>query len=543
MLLSLMLVLFGWQERGTSDIDADLKYALTRYERDREDAIRGFDAVYEAERKKLIESDQTVRVILKKLERLLDDRTRVIEGDEDAKGRELTLAAMDYKSAVKKAKTDYKKRVEKAAAAYLAQNQVEKASAALESYEAGIETWRPSAISITRSRSGGEGLESLERDPLLGQVDHVLKAFYDKVERANDDMLRAFDEARQALAKETGNINARIEKTKAINEQAEAFKLGPLLPTHPRLAPANKQYRSTVREILDWLENEVSEMTRDTLKAGHSARCREMYDKVDDQVNTLIAPSCLSDFAGKRPKSEKRKRSVEGASYRSQPRGLIARSQRTKQAIASGVAWLVANQDTDGSWNPEEHLGQSTVRVGITSLGALALIASGIEFGETEEGQALTRAIRWLEDQEGSEIDGLIGNTVGLHYMYGHALATQTLAAAVGLGRPESKGVLQRAIDFIAASRNPYRVWRYDHAPTGRDEENDMSVTGMMVMALGEASRVGAKVDAQAISAAEAYIDDMSDISTGRTGYLERGGYSSREEGDDASFLPKFPKR
>ncbi|MBL8766588.1 MAG: hypothetical protein JNL94_04430, partial [Planctomycetes bacterium] len=93
---------------------------------------------------------------------------------------------------------------------------------------------------------------------------------------------------------------------------------------------------------------------------------------------------------------------------------------------------------------------------------------------------------------------------------------------------PILKAPAQNGVRFIQSARNPYKAWRYAYPPDGT---NDVSVTGWMIMVLKSAQDFGLTVDTSAIADAHAFLDDMTDEQSFRTGYLSRGGYSAREQG------------
>ena len=222
-------------------------------------------------------------------------------------------------------------------------------------------------------------------------------------------------------------------------------------------------------------------------------------------------------------------------------------------AIESAVEWLVEHQHEDGHWGAASFTdlcdrdgcsgkslcsgrGNASVDVGVTALALLALLDAGHAGPDGHHREACRSGMRWLVSRQGGEIEGLFGDRSGSYFMYNHALATQTVCHAYAKGLPGLKERAQKALNFIARSRNPYRVWRYQYPPTGRKEDNDMSVTGHMVVALDLGRRAGLTVDAAALESARNFVDEMTDATTGRTGYVQRGGYSSREPGDETRF-------
>ena len=117
-------------------------------------------------------------------------------------------------------------------------------------------------------------------------------------------------------------------------------------------------------------------------------------------------------------------------------------------------------------------------------------------------------------------------------FQNGEALA---VVEAYGMTRAKPfREPAQKAVNFILKSQNPYAAWRY--ASPG-DGDNDTSVTGWMVMVLKSAKLGGLTIDDEAINNALGWVDQMTNPATGRTGYTEMGGFSSRPQ----NVLAQFP--
>jgi hypothetical protein len=216
----------------------------------------------------------------------------------------------------------------------------------------------------------------------------------------------------------------------------------------------------------------------------------------------------------------------------------------TQKAIALGLDWLKRHQDPDGFWDCDgfdmqctdsrcSGRGQALNDVGVTGLALLAFMGSGNTITSGPHRATVKKGIKYLCDVQDPS-DGCMVLKEGMQWMYNHALATLALTEAYGLSNfPIIKKPAQRAIDFIHKSKNPGRAWRYNNGEVDPMEQNDVSVTGWMVMCLASARDFGLKIYEQDIIDALRYIDDMTDSTSGRTGYKERGSYSAREIGDD----------
>jgi hypothetical protein len=118
--------------------------------------------------------------------------------------------------------------------------------------------------------------------------------------------------------------------------------------------------------------------------------------------------------------------------------------------------------------------------------------------------------------------------------MYNHAIACLALTEAYGLSQwAPIKRHANMALKFIHDTKNPGKAWRYNDGHPDPREQNDVSVTGWMVMCLASAREFGLPYDPSDLEEALLFIDEMTDSLTGRTGYKERGSYSSRDLGDE----------
>jgi beta-lactamase regulating signal transducer with metallopeptidase domain len=209
----------------------------------------------------------------------------------------------------------------------------------------------------------------------------------------------------------------------------------------------------------------------------------------------------------------------------------------TVEAVRAGVDWLVRHQEQDGHWSAAAFdarckdaacagAGEAKFDVGVTALATEALLGVGDEKLQP----AVTRALDWLVAKQDATT-GLI-RTPGppaTHVHYEHAYGTLALVDAAGL-EPQGrwKKPAEKAIDYLLRARNPYRGWRYGV----RDGDNDASLTGLVLVVLGGARTSGIEVPGDALGEALkgglAYLDEMTDPTTGRTGYQQKGGLTAR---------------
>jgi hypothetical protein len=122
--------------------------------------------------------------------------------------------------------------------------------------------------------------------------------------------------------------------------------------------------------------------------------------------------------------------------------------------------------------------------------------------------------------------------------VYDHAIATQALCKAFA-ATPAAclRRAAQNGVNWILRAQNPYVAWRYAVPPDG---DNDTSVTAWMVQALVAAREAGLAIDEQSLTNAMTWVDQVTDPASGRAGYTDMGGYSSRDAALAASFPPEY---
>ncbi len=233
-----------------------------------------------------------------------------------------------------------------------------------------------------------------------------------------------------------------------------------------------------------------------------------------------------------------------------------------KASIAAGLAWLAAHQGPDGRFGASDFAnwcdgkpvlgeafspdgrGKAVHDVGTTGLAVLAFLGAGhTNRGKHPYAKVVGKALRYLKSVQDPE--GCFGPRATQQYIYHHGIASLAMVEAYAMTRsPIFKGSAQRALDFIAVSRNPYMAWRYGVKPG----DNDTSVTTWMVMALKSAKLVNEAdvrkghaasltIDETAFDGARAWLDKVTDPDYGRVGYNQRGSGPARTH----EMVDKFP--
>lgn len=147
------------------------------------------------------------------------------------------------------------------------------------------------------------------------------------------------------------------------------------------------------------------------------------------------------------------------------------------------LAWLVANQEANGSWDVTRWGGSPKFQVALTALSTLALLESAPAGDPRLE--AAARAGAWLTSQQSA--DGTFGPAFQ-GAPYNHAMATMALLHLHRLAPGNStKETLDRAIVAITHRQFADGAWGYQSLPF----RGDHSITEWNLAALEQAGRDG----------------------------------------------------
>jgi len=225
-------------------------------------------------------------------------------------------------------------------------------------------------------------------------------------------------------------------------------------------------------------------------------------------------------------------------------KGPESTNQAAQRAVEWGLDWLKRHQDPEGFWDADAFdmqcadtccagKGQALNDVGVTGLALLAFLGAGNTVNWGPYRNVVKKGVKYLCDVQDPE-DGCLVAKEGTHWMYNHALACLALTEAYGLSKwPILKKYAQRALDYVHKSKNPGKAWRYNNGEIDPVEQNDVSVTAWMIMCLVSAEDFKLRYHKKDLEDALHYLDEMTDTATGRTGYKEKGGLSSRTAGDE----------
>lgn len=188
---------------------------------------------------------------------------------------------------------------------------------------------------------------------------------------------------------------------------------------------------------------------------------------------------------------------------------------KSEQAAEKGLAFLAAHQLADGHWAS----GQYTGDISITALSLLAFLASGHQPGRGRYGLHLNEAVDYLSQcvsggGDASLPPGLVRSPASKgnsgEPMYGHGFATLALAEVYGMTkRRDLKTKVESAVRLIEDTQNKSGRpdsdggWRYKPR---NDQDADLSVTVVQVLALRAARNAGIRVAQQTIDRAVEYM-------------------------------------
>ncbi|MEZ6070837.1 MAG: hypothetical protein R3C10_11340 [Pirellulales bacterium] len=216
-------------------------------------------------------------------------------------------------------------------------------------------------------------------------------------------------------------------------------------------------------------------------------------------------------------------------------RGATAQSEG---AVAAALAWLAANQESDGRWNAFRHaagrersvLGHQRLGLdrtvagvradsGVTGLALLAMMGSG--HTHTREGPYREHVIRGLNYLRSIQAaDGNLGGNASTYaHMYCHGMATFALSEAYAMtGDAALADAVRRATQYSLESQNPYTGgWRYLPWRERKDDRGDTSQLGWQLMALESAQLAGIKMPS---ASHEGMLKFISSVEQGQYGGL-----------------------
>lgn len=180
-------------------------------------------------------------------------------------------------------------------------------------------------------------------------------------------------------------------------------------------------------------------------------------------------------------------------------------TRETERAVADGLAWLAAHQQSNGVWNRtrferqcphNDRCGQEAIDfagdaidVGLSALASLAFLGAGYTHEEGPYAETLSKSFSYILAQQ--DRSGSFAPRSGFQ-IYNDAVATLAIAECYALTKdPILKKPLERAVAHLVRAQQPRGGWDYTARQTNR---NDSSITGWVVVALKSAHAVGIEV-------------------------------------------------
>jgi hypothetical protein len=177
--------------------------------------------------------------------------------------------------------------------------------------------------------------------------------------------------------------------------------------------------------------------------------------------------------------------------------GEVQMTREGRASVQSALQFLASRQRTDGSYSGD--MGQTT---GIVASATLAYMCQGNLPGEGPFGKNVAKGVEYILNC--AQPSGLLFRGQDQHVMYHHGLAAICLAEAWGQTRDKRiHDKLKAAIELIIRTQNPKGGWRY----MPKVQDDDLSVTVMLLLALRGSKDAGIPVPKETIDAAVRYVE------------------------------------
>ncbi len=221
------------------------------------------------------------------------------------------------------------------------------------------------------------------------------------------------------------------------------------------------------------------------------------------------------------------------------------------KAVDDALKWLKNHQSDDGHWScaafDEEcgKQGDDTIcdgtgipqfDVGCTGLSLLAFLGADNTDKTGKYAKTVKAGLRYLVEVQ--QADGNFGNAQFGQYTYDHIIATLAMVEAYALTKNHLfETPAKNALNFMYRLRNKGAAWRYAAThPEMAAHPNDVSVTGWAILAMTLAHEYGLPFEPAALEDALLFVEEMTDPTSGITGYYARGGGAARGFGKDVQW-------
>jgi hypothetical protein len=199
-------------------------------------------------------------------------------------------------------------------------------------------------------------------------------------------------------------------------------------------------------------------------------------------------------------------------------------SAESESAVQAALAWLAANQSSDGRWDASRFgagremvvLGQDRQGAGakadtaMTGLALLAFLGAGNTHEHGAYSKTVQRGLEFLIAEQAAD-GNLAGRAETYAFMYSHGIATFAMTEAYALtGDKRLEGPVKAAIRYTLAGQiRATGGWRYRQIETP-GEQGDTSQLGWQLMALKSAELAGIDVPASARDGAARYLRSVA---------------------------------
>jgi hypothetical protein len=351
--------------------------------------------------------------------------------------------------------------------------------------------------------------------------------------------LKADENSAFSMSRNDGTENQKIEDAKP--EETKEAEMTAIPKTDETDVPVESEDFSTVTDDV------VNPNATSNDKFGVS----EGQDDAQDSLMSMSSggkglAGAIGLGAGSGAGGGARKGNPNGGSRLARRNAQKLALKDTDTTVEGALGWLKDHQSPDGSWDcdnfmsmcdpkkgpPCDGRGQPSYDVGVTGLALLAFHGAGYDSAiNSPYRETIKKGLKWLKSVQ--DTDGCYGRR-SYHFTYSHAIATFAMIEAYGMTKSAVwKESAQKGLGFVIACQNPYKAWRYDVKPG----DNDLSVTGWMVMALNAAKSAGdLDFAAEPLKNAHSYAVEMTDEETGRAGYIKKGERPVRPEGKETIF-------
>jgi len=194
---------------------------------------------------------------------------------------------------------------------------------------------------------------------------------------------------------------------------------------------------------------------------------------------------------------------------------------RVTPIVQSAHAWLVRQQNADGSFSIERHEASNSAPIAVTALSAMSFMAAGNLPDRGRYDTAVRRAVAWLVERCDAEGEFRTDSDT-ISRMHGQGYALLALTQAYGMDSQDSEqrrrmhAAIERAVALIQRTQGETGGWYYD---AKRMAAHEGSITVCLLQALRAARDIGFTVDTVVIERARRYMAKSQNKVDGRFRY------------------------